>query len=122
MHPKDRNEVTARINQKCNCNGNPDVQIVFVKALFIPYKQFLLTQIFRQYPQTLLTSSKVLRMGIQKTQYQRAYELQADSQDFTVDFLGSNRQFDWIETSLVYDKSDKHLTIYDTTMLSVRQG
>ena len=30
-----------------------------------------------------------------------------------MDFLSSNRQFDWIEISLVYDKSDKHLSIYD---------
>ena len=28
--------------------------------------------------------------------------------------MGSNRQFDWIEISLVYDKSDKHTTIYDS--------
>ena len=26
----------------------------------------------------------------------------------------ANRQFDWIEVSLVYDKSDKHTTIYDS--------
>ena len=26
--------------------------------------------------------------------------------------MGSNRQFDWIEISLVYDKSEKHTTIY----------
>ena len=25
-----------------------------------------------------------------------------------------NRQFDWLEVSLVYDKSDKHTTIYDS--------
>ena len=25
-----------------------------------------------------------------------------------------NRQVDWIELSLVYDKSDKHTTIYDS--------
>ena len=42
------------------------------------------------------------------------YELQTGLQDFTVDFLGSNRQFDWIEISLVYDKSDEYLTIYDS--------
>lgn len=28
------------------------------------------------------------------------------------DFLGANRQLHWIESSLVYDKSDKHTTIY----------
>ena len=51
-------------------------------------------------------------MGIQKTAYQKTYELQTGVQDFTVDFQGANRQFDWIEISLVYDKSDKHLTLY----------
>ena len=31
-----------------------------------------------------------------------------------MEFLGSNRQFDWIEMSIVPDKSDKHTTIYDS--------
>ena len=30
-----------------------------------------------------------------------------------IDFLGSNRQFDSLELSLLYDRSDKHTTIYD---------
>ena len=53
-------------------------------------------------------------MGIQKAPYQKTYELQAGSQEFTVDFMGCDRQFDWLEISLFYDKSDKHLTIYDS--------
>ena len=28
--------------------------------------------------------------------------------------MGANRQFDWIEISIVNDKSDKHTTIYDS--------
>ena len=31
-----------------------------------------------------------------------------------MDFKSCNRQFYWLEISLHYDKSDKHLTIYDT--------
>ena len=31
-----------------------------------------------------------------------------------MEFLESNRQFDWIEISIVLDKSDKHTTIYDS--------
>ena len=31
-----------------------------------------------------------------------------------IDFLGANRQFDWIEITIVYDKSDKHTSIYDS--------
>ena len=32
-------------------------------------------------------------------------------QKFTVDFKSCDRKFDWLEVSLVYNKSDKHLTI-----------
>ena len=51
---------------------------------------------------------------MQKTPYQKTYELQAGSQDFTVDFQGANRLINWIKISLVYNKSDKHVTAYDS--------
>ena len=53
-------------------------------------------------------------MGVQKTPYQKTYELQAGSQEFIVDLINANRQFDWIEISLLHDKRDKHMTIYDS--------
>ena len=53
-------------------------------------------------------------MGIQKTLIQKTYEISAGFDSISVDFLGSNRQFDWLEISLVFDKSDKHTTIYDS--------
>ena len=37
------------------------------------------------------------------------------SDTINVDFLGSNRQFDWLEISLVFDKTDKHTTIYGSS-------
>ena len=94
--------------------GVPDTQIALLKAPYIQYEQLTLATNFRQYLETILFSSKVLRMGIQKTPYQKTYKLQTGLQDFTVDFQGANRQFDWIETSLVCDKSDQHLTLYDS--------
>ena len=36
------------------------------------------------------------------------------SDSVNIKFFGSNREFDWLEISLVYDKSDKHPTIYDS--------
>ena len=90
--------------------GVPDAQIVFLKAPFIQYEETLLTKNFGQYLKTIILSSKVLKMGIQKTQYQKIYELQTGSQEFTADFKGCERQFYWLEISLVYDESDKHLT------------
>ena len=41
-------------------------------------------------------------------------ELQIGSEEFEVDFKGCKRQFDWLKISLVYEKSDKHTTIYDS--------
>ena len=93
--------------------GAPDVQIDFLKAPFLQYELILLTKNFQQYLGTILVFSKVLRIGIQKTPYQKTYEMQVGSQKITADVKGCNRQFDWLEISLIYDKSDKYLTIYD---------
>ena len=53
-------------------------------------------------------------MGAQKTPIQKIYEIQKGSDSLNVEFLGANRQFDWIEISIVPDKSDKHTTTYDS--------
>lgn len=55
--------------------GMPNAQIILTKSSFIQYEQFLLVKNFRQYLETILFSSKVLRMGIQKTAYQIMYEM-----------------------------------------------
>ena len=93
-------------------SATPDVKIILVKAPMIQYEQLNLSTNFRQYLKTILFSARVLRMRVQKTPYQKTYELQVGSQEFTVDFQGANRQFDWIKISLLYDKSDIHLTFY----------
>ena len=92
----------------------PVTQIVFARAPFIQYLQILLTKNFRQYLETIMLSSKVLCMGIQKTPYQKTYKLQVGSQNFEVDLKGWGKQFDWLESLLVYDKSDEHTTNYDS--------
>ena len=61
-----------------------------------------------------MVSKKILRMGAQKTPIQKTYEIQKGSDSLNVEFFGSNRQFDWIEISIVPDKSDKHTTIHDS--------
>ena len=61
-----------------------------------------------------MVSKKVLRLGGQKTPIQKTYEIQKGSESFNVEFLGSNRQFDWLELSIVPDKSNKHKTTYDS--------
>ena len=90
--------------------GSPNAQIVFLKVPFLQCEQILLTKNL----ETILLSSKVLIMGIQKTRYQKTYELQTELQEFMVDFKGCERQFDLLEISLIYNKTDKHLIIYDS--------
>ena len=61
--------------------GIPDAQIVLIKAPMIPYEQMTLNTNFRQYLETILCSARTLRMDLQKTPYQKTYELQEGSQD-----------------------------------------
>lgn len=76
--------------------GAPDARIAFLKAPFLQYEQILLTKNFCQYFETITISSKVLKMGIQKTPYQKTYGMQIGLQKFMVDFKGYQRQFDWL--------------------------
>ena len=93
---------------------NPDGKIIFTKAPIVQYEQILLNKNFRQYLETIIVSKKLLRMGTQKTPMQKTYEINVDQDTPDIDFSGANRQFDWLELSLVYDKSDKYNTVYDS--------
>ena len=81
---------------------------------FIQYEQILLDKNFRQHLETIMVSKKNIIMGTQKTTIQKIYEIKTGSDSLNVEFLGANRQFDWVEISIVNDKSDKHTTVYDS--------
>ena len=55
-----------------------------------------------------MVPKKILKMGTQKAPIQKTYEINVSQDSLDIDFLGANREFDWIELSLVYEKSDKH--------------
>ena len=93
---------------------DPDVEILFTQAPFVQYEQILLDKNFRQHLETIMVSKKIIRMGAQKTPIQKTYEIKEGSDSLNIEFLGANRQFDWIEISIANDKSDKHVTIYDS--------
>ena len=59
-----------------------------------------------------MVSKEILRMGAQNTPMQKTYEISVGQDTLDIDFLSANRQFDWLELSLVYDESDKHNTVY----------
>ena len=56
----------------------------------------------------------VLRMGVLPAPYQQLFEINKDIQSLTVTFKGAQKQLEWLEISLVYDKSYQHLAIYDS--------
>ena len=92
----------------------PDADIIFTRAPFIQYELILLDKNLRQHLENIMVSKKIIRMGAQKTPIQKTYEIKTGSDSLNVEFLGANRQFDWLEISIVNNKSDKHTTIYDS--------
>ena len=44
----------------------PDAKIIFTKAPYIQYEQVLLDKNFRQYLETIMVSTKILRTGTQR--------------------------------------------------------
>ena len=61
-----------------------------------------------------IQSKRVIRTGIKPTPYQKSYEINVGSQSHVVEFKGTNKQFSFIEISLVFDKSEQHNSVYDS--------
>ena len=62
----------------------------------------------------ILRSQTGLRQGVLPAPYQQEIEVNTGTQDFTCTFKGAQRQFDWSEISIVYDRSYQHMTIYNS--------
>ena len=53
------------------------------------------------------------------TPYQQSFEINVGLQSLVVDFVGANRQFAFLELSLVYYKNEQHKIIYDSCNVEV---
>ena len=93
---------------------NPDTFINIYDRAFISYQELNLTKNADLYFTDILRSETALRQGVLPSQYQQLFEIATGAQTFTCTFKGAQRQFDWLEISLVYDKSFQHTTIYDS--------
>ena len=80
---------------------------------FINFEQSRLNNNFTQFLETYLLAKKIFWMNVNKIPLQNSSELVVGIQSFIVDFIVAYRQFDWLEIFLVYNKSEKHTTIYD---------
>ena len=91
------------LKKKVAAIGVPDAKIVFIKGSFVQYVQFLLDKNFRQYIETIMILKKILRMGVQKTTLQKKKnEMSVVSDSINVEFIGSNKQFDWLKIYLLF--------------------
>ena len=92
----------------------PDVLIQFHDRPYTSYQEISLTKTFNVYLSGILRSETTLRMGTLPAPYQQLFEINKGTQSLTVTFKGVQRQFEWLEISLIYDKSYQYLTIYDS--------
>ena len=97
-----------------NIPDDPDASIEFHDQQYIEYPEFILTSVWETYLKTIQRSEAAIHMGVLPNPFQQTYEINTGSRTQAVNFKGANRQIDWLEISLVYDKSYQHETIYDS--------
>ena len=92
----------------------PDANIYFNSIPYIQYELVKLNDTFDKYITKALKSRRVLRTGIKPTPYQKSYEVKIGTQTHVFEFKGVNKQFSFLEISLVYDRSEQHNSVYDS--------
>ena len=81
---------------------------------YISYQEISLTKTFDVYLSGILRSETALRMGVLPAPYQQLFEINRGTPSLTVTFKGTQRQFESLEISLIYNKSYQHLAIDDS--------
>ena len=94
--------------------ANPDAKIIFHDHPYILYQQITLDDNYLAYQNAILQARTALRRGVLSSPYQQSFELNTGAQSLKINFQGTYRQSDWLEVSLVYDKSNQHQTVYDS--------
>ena len=99
------------MNRLFETNAKADV---FHDTPYISYPQITLDDNFLACFNGILRSRGALRTGVISSPYQRSFEINTGTQSLKVNFRGLNKQIEWLEISLVSDKSDQHQTVYDS--------
>ena len=92
----------------------PDATPLFFERPYIEYNQIKLDQNFQQYFNATLKAMSALRLGVFMLPYRQTYEMEVGSQSQTVKFTNMPTQIEWMEISIVYNKSYVHSTAYDS--------
>ena len=97
-----------------NIPNETDTQIIFHDTLYISYPQITLDDNFLAYLNSILRSRSALRTVIILSPYQQSFEINVGTQSLNINFRGLNKQIEWLEISLVFDKSDQHQSVYNS--------
>ena len=114
MLETEMNELFETNVNDANLPVTVDTEIILTSAPCLQYEKIELDPNFRAYLESKLTANSFLRRGIQKTHYQKTFEINVGRQSHIVDFMVANKQFSFISISLVYDKSDQHRSVYNS--------
>ena len=96
-----------------------DALTQFYDRPYISYQERNLTESADLYFTSILRSKTVLKQGDLPSPYQQLFEVKTGMQSFTCTFKGAQRQFDWLEISIFYNKLLQHTTIYDSQDLEL---
>ena len=93
---------------------NPNTLIQIYDRPYISYQEINLTKSADIYFIGILRSETALRQGFLPSPYQQLFEINTGTQTYTCTFKGAQKQFDWLEIYIVYDKSFQHANIYNS--------
>ena len=96
-----------------------DAKIIIDSTVYLFYYQFDLDYVYRTYFEWAMVSENLLRTGIKKAPLPKSYELVRGTQSKTTMFNNTFKQFLFLEISLVLDRSNHHLSIYDSYNVEV---
>ena len=97
---------------KVDVPNEPDAQIIFNDPPYISYPKMTLDDNFLAYFNGILRSRGTLRTGVISSPYKQSFERNTGTKSLKVNFLWLNKQIEWLEVFLVFDKSDQHQTVY----------
>ena len=87
---------------------NPDAKIIYRDTPHSSYPQITSDDNFQAYYNKILRCRSALRTSVILPSYQQSFQINTGTQSLNVSFRGLNKQIEWVEISLVYDKSNQH--------------
>ena len=85
--------------------ASTDALINIYDRLYISYQELKLTETPDVSLSGILRSEIALRQCVLPSPYQQFFEIKTGTERFTCAFKGAQRQFDWLEISIIYSKS-----------------